>query len=341
MKSCKELKNGISVVICTYNGERTISQAIQSVLTQSTNIIKSQWELVIVDNNSNDSTASLLKKLQTAENIIIVDEPRPGLMNARLKGIGECSYEYMLFCDDDNYLLPDYLDKAYSLLNSNNKIGVLGGQGLKFPSSIMPNWFDDVSKGYAIGPQGNKIKGQQFQHHVYGAGSLYNKSAIDFLLNQKIIFNLIGRKGREFSSGEDYEMCYLIKHLGHEVWYYNDLCFYHDIDPNRISRRKYLDLMKGMGKSQLILNNYRYSLNISLSFLKKLDWRKELIFVTLKFIKRTLILLFDKKLKNIGLWYYEKSRLNLMLRGSKYFNTEKSKVISNVEKIYCFRHANK
>jgi hypothetical protein len=53
--------------------------------------------------------------------------PGPGLAYARRRGVMEAAYEYIVFCDDDNWLAPDYLSIAREIL-FDPKVGAAGGQ---------------------------------------------------------------------------------------------------------------------------------------------------------------------------------------------------------------------
>ena len=143
------LPKGISIVICTYNGVKRLQPTLEAIfsLTIPPGL---QWELIIVDNASTDNTSDFCKALVEQHhfhnNTRIVFESNPGCNNARLRGLQETKYEWLLFCDDDNHLFPDYLEKGWSILEHNPKIGVLGGQGVPLFENEKPEWFDQYSR---------------------------------------------------------------------------------------------------------------------------------------------------------------------------------------------------
>ena len=100
-------KDGISVIICCYNSSTLLPRTLEHLALQDVpeNIL---WELIIVDNNSNDDTAEVARKEWEKYKIDIpfkvVYESNPGLSYARQKGVKEASFELLLFCDDDNWL---------------------------------------------------------------------------------------------------------------------------------------------------------------------------------------------------------------------------------------------
>jgi teichuronic acid biosynthesis glycosyltransferase TuaG len=56
----------ISVVLCTYNAEKFIQQTVESLLNQSFQ----NFELLILDNNSQDNTCQLLQNVKLQDNRI-------------------------------------------------------------------------------------------------------------------------------------------------------------------------------------------------------------------------------------------------------------------------------
>ncbi|MBA2330845.1 MAG: glycosyltransferase family 2 protein, partial [Flavisolibacter sp.] len=106
--------NGISIVICCYNSAELLPKTLHHIAQQK---IASTipWELIIVNNNSSDDTKKIAEQFINKNPFIkahIVDEFSPGLSIARHKGFETSSYEYMLLCDDDNWLENDYVETA-------------------------------------------------------------------------------------------------------------------------------------------------------------------------------------------------------------------------------------
>lgn len=96
----------ISIVIPVYNGERYLSYAIDSILAQSYD----NWELMVVDDGSTDSTASICDDYAAKDSRIRVFHQSNGGVNvARAKGIDNISGEYLTFLDADDTFSYDAL----------------------------------------------------------------------------------------------------------------------------------------------------------------------------------------------------------------------------------------
>jgi glycosyltransferase involved in cell wall biosynthesis len=98
----------VSVVIPTYNRSGFIQSAIQSVLEQT----HSDWELVVVDDGSNDNTVQIIEEYNRKDPRVrlVVHSEREGAQAARNTGIRAARGEWIAFLDSDDQWLPDSLE---------------------------------------------------------------------------------------------------------------------------------------------------------------------------------------------------------------------------------------
>jgi glycosyltransferase involved in cell wall biosynthesis len=254
------LPNGISVVICTYNGVARLQPTLEAIFTQKVDA-SIPWELIIIDNASTDGTTafcqSLIDQYQFNDITRIIFEPKQGCNYSRLRGLNETNYKWLLFCDDDNHLFPDYIQKGWDILQQNESIGVLGGQGVALFESEKPSWFEQYCRSFAIGPQAKK-EGQLQNRFtkLYSAGSFFRKEALMFYYNQHFSTIMVGPKGNELTRGEDTEWCFLIQLVGYDLWYSSDLKFYHFMTNGRMTWEYYLRLKAGIASGVGKLHSY-------------------------------------------------------------------------------------
>ena len=107
----------IGIVIPLYNGERYLTNTVESVLTQTF----ADWQLVIVDDGSTDGSGSLADALAARDlRIRVVHKPNGGVATARNAGLhalgGEC--EFVSFLDQDDIWYPDSLATLHLYLAS-------------------------------------------------------------------------------------------------------------------------------------------------------------------------------------------------------------------------------
>lgn len=95
----------ISVIMPSYNRGRIISRAIDSVLNQSFR----SFELLIVDDASDDGTKQMIEKYHDKRIRYLKNRRRHGAAFSRNRGMEESTGEYIAFLDTDNEWKPDYL----------------------------------------------------------------------------------------------------------------------------------------------------------------------------------------------------------------------------------------
>ncbi len=109
----------ISIIIPCYNSELFIHRALDSVLKQTW----TDWELILVNNNSTDKTLSLLEAFKAdhpAHRIHVFTETRKGAPAARNRGIKEASGTWVQFLDADDEILPEKLSGQLALAGEQN-----------------------------------------------------------------------------------------------------------------------------------------------------------------------------------------------------------------------------
>lgn len=116
----------LSVVICTRNPrESYLTRVLQALQNQS--LSKDQWELLVVDNASDEPLATRFA-LDWHPAARHVREMEPGLTPARLRGINEAAGDILIFVDDDNVLEPTYLQTAERISHTHPFLGAWGGE---------------------------------------------------------------------------------------------------------------------------------------------------------------------------------------------------------------------
>ena len=246
---------GFSIIVCCYNSSTRIIKTLEELVNLRIPD-NCKLEVIIINNNSRDNTEELIrnfiKEKETNLSIKIFFEKKQGLNHARICGIIHSKYDYLIFCDDDNWLFPDYLEHALKNL-MNRKCIILGGVGIPYTNVELPNWFKEVEGfGYAIGEEG-RTKG--FKQMVYGAGMCLKREFALKFTKSDFTFLTTDRSGKSLSSGGDTEICLL---AGLEnVYFDNNLKFFHFLPEERLSIKYWIDLNYSFGKSNSKLFFYK------------------------------------------------------------------------------------
>src|SRR5688572_22363253 len=127
LKADHQLK--ISVVICSYNREDYIIQAIESLYFQT--LPKEQFEVLVVDNNSIDNTQELVTSYRQDHDdlqLVYLTENHQGASFARNTGAAFARAELLCFMDDDAVAKSDYLERIVNFFENRPDANGLGGR---------------------------------------------------------------------------------------------------------------------------------------------------------------------------------------------------------------------
>ena len=266
-------EKGVSVIICCYNSALRLPETLKHLSLQQTS---ASWEVIVVNNNSTDATRQVANeewnKLGVPTAFRVVEEATPGLAAARNRGIAEAKYDYLIYCDDDNWLSPNYVADVYELFEEDSTIGIIGGNGSPVTEGKAPIWFEQFVHSYAAFPQSETAR---FVGGVYGAGMSIKKKCYTSILESRFESLLTDRNGTALSSGGDSELCYLVLLSGYKIWCDDRLQFKHFIPKERLQWDYLKRLHIGFAKSNVVIYLYDFALNTNCKPLPKLYWLKK------------------------------------------------------------------
>ncbi len=111
-----------SVIIPLYNKAPYIRKTMESVMGQTF----SDYELIIVDNGSNDGSSKIVAGFTDPRIRIIRLEENVGVSNARNKGVELSSAPYITFLDADDWWEPTFLEEMAGLIKRYPDAGIYG-----------------------------------------------------------------------------------------------------------------------------------------------------------------------------------------------------------------------
>lgn len=142
------MKEPISIIIPSFNRQQLISRAIESVLKQSS----SNWELLIIDDGSEDGTEDLVKSYLKDARVKYFYQENRGVSDARNVGINLASNDHIIFLDSDDELYPFLIEelnnlnlKAYDLVFWELKKFIDNKYSLWKPKKLGPMYNDIVA----------------------------------------------------------------------------------------------------------------------------------------------------------------------------------------------------
>jgi glycosyltransferase involved in cell wall biosynthesis len=130
MNNINHTKN-ISIIVCCYNGENTISECLNSLKNQITENI--EIEVILVDDGSKDKTAELIQQFlqdnPELKNPVFhyYRKENEGLSIARNFGFKKASGKYITYIDEDAVAYEDFATNIISTFNDNSETNCIGG----------------------------------------------------------------------------------------------------------------------------------------------------------------------------------------------------------------------
>ena len=110
----------VSIIIPAFNAEKFISETVNSVLTQS----YTNWELIIVNDGSTDSTKNLIENFaQTDKRIQPIHQKNMGVSLTRNNGFKHATGQYIALLDADDVWLENNLLEKINMLQSDSSLG--------------------------------------------------------------------------------------------------------------------------------------------------------------------------------------------------------------------------
>jgi len=132
-----------TILICTYNRADLLGEMLDSLAGMQVSP-ELRWDVLIVDNNSNDDTARVVQSRVAGYPVPLryMFEPRQGKSNALNTGLAATDAEVVVFTDDDVRVAPGWLDAACRPLLGATDVGYSGGPVRPIWEAPRPKWLD-------------------------------------------------------------------------------------------------------------------------------------------------------------------------------------------------------
>lgn len=284
----------VSIIICCYNSQERIPVTLNHIFNQ--NCKNYTFEVILVNNNSTDDTVKIAQKVwnnfQSIVPLKIVNELRPGQSFARRTGVSYASGDYILFCDDDNWLDTDYILRGLDIFKTNKKIGIIGGWTSAVFQSPPPDWFESVGGSFAVGGYANQSLSRV--DFVWGAGMYIEKNLAQHIFSKDLFTE--GRSGNNLGSGDDKEICERALELGYIILKSNQLHLKHFITTDRLSWSYVKKLHIGFGYSA---TKTAY-----------LEYRQPIKYIIIQLVRSIYIIFFNPKDLVLSIFFRRRPNLN-------------------------------
>jgi len=218
----------VSVVVCTYNGARTIRDCLEGL----ERLAYPDYEVIVVDDGSTDATAAIAREYHCR---LIRTENR-GLASARNTGLKEATGEIIAYIDDDAYPDPHWLTYFAATFLSTSHAAVGG-------PNIAPPGDGPIAECVARAPGGpvHVLLSDCEAEHIPGCNMAFRKARLE----------AIGGFDPQFrTAGDDVDVCWRLQERGWTLGFSAAAVAWHH---RRNSVRTYWKQQIGYGRAEAML----------------------------------------------------------------------------------------
>ena len=218
----------ISVVVCTYNGSRTLRDCLEGMQR----LDYPDFEVIVVDDGSTDASAEIARGF----GVRVISTPNRGLSSARNTGCEAATGEIVAYTDDDARPDPDWLHYLAATYEAGG-FAAVGGP------TIAPPGDGRVAGCVARAPGGpvHVLITDTTAEHVPGCNMSFRK---------RCLVELGGFDPRFRAAGDDVDMCWRLLDRGWTIGFSPSAMVWHH---HRNSLRAYWRQQVGYGKAESLL----------------------------------------------------------------------------------------
>jgi GT2 family glycosyltransferase len=218
----------VSVVVCTYNGGRTIAETLAALAR----LDYPDYEVIVVDDGSTDGGAGCALD----HGFQLVRSENAGLSNARNLGLAHADGELVAYVDDDAYPEPDWLTHLALAFARSDHVAIGG-------PNIPPDGDGAVAECVAHAPGGpaHVLLSDVEAEHIPGCNMAFRRSALV----------AVGGFDPEFRiAGDDVDLCWRLQERGWKLGFSPAAVVWHH---RRNSVRAYLRQQRNYGRAEALL----------------------------------------------------------------------------------------
>lgn len=222
----------VSVVVCVYNGRRTIRQCLDSLLRLN----YPNYEIVVVDDGSTDGTSEILEEFSHRPKVRIIRTENRGLSRARNTGMEAARGEIVAYIDSDAYADPEWLSYLARDFQRSD-FAAIGGP------NIPPRGDGLVSDCVASAPGGpvHVLLSDTEAEHIPGCNMAFRRDRLAEIGGFDAQFRV---------AGDDVDVCWRIHKRGWRIGFSPSAVVWHHY---RSDIRSYWRQQKGYGRAETLL----------------------------------------------------------------------------------------
>ena len=265
MKSIKIYNPKVSVIVPTYNAEKTIERCIKSLSLQNYD----NFEIVVVDDGSSDKTLETLSSIHGQWKMKIIKSEHHGVSAARNIGIKKSSGQYILFLDCDDTLEKNAIKTLVDYAET-SKCKIIRFGYNKVVNNKKTRCVYDGLNGKILNTADKKDHDVLIDNFFRNRKSIPCFSVLLFMNRRTIIRNDLFFNEKLYMM-EDAVFYLDLFSVKERIYFVSDYLYNYYIHPNSVSNFKNSNIKTAKGaldSSVIILNRFNYDGRAALGYLK-------------------------------------------------------------------------
>ena len=252
----------LTAIICTYNRARYVGKLLESIAAND--LAKTEYELLLVDNNCTDNTREVCEAFAAAHPDVIfryTTESEQGLSAAKNRGIKEAKGDIIVYIDDDALVDQWYLRTYAEWFATHPETMACGGPIEPLYETSEPDWMTPYTKALLTAwmNYGEKVREYPRGRYPGGGNVAYRKEVFE----QVGGFNTaLGRKGGNLMGSEEKDIFDKMHTLNMQILYLPEPILHHCIPQAKLEKPYFdrLTLQMGISERQrtLAISKFKY-----------------------------------------------------------------------------------
>ena len=219
----------VSVIVCAYNGERTMDRCLASLETLN----YPDYEVIVINDGSTDRTKEISERYKYVQ---LINQTNQGLSAARNAGLRAATGDIIAYTDCDCMVDPDWLMHLVARFLTSD-FGAVGGPNLPPPDNSM------VANCVAVSPgaPAHVLLDDEIAEHIPGCNMAFRREALEAIDGFDPLFR---------AAGDDVDVCWRLQNKGYKIGFSAAAVVWHF---RRNTVRDYVKQQEGYGKAEALL----------------------------------------------------------------------------------------
>ena len=209
----------VSIVIVSYNTSKILDECVLSIKNQTT----CSYEIIVVDNASNDDSCQMLRK-KHPDVTLIENNRNVGFARANNQGFAIAKGKYFFMLNSDTIILDRAVDRLFDFMEQNGEVGICGPRNegldgtLQYSCDHFPSFWNNLCSYTNLSNKFPKV--QMFRRNLMRYWDYVGQRDVDkimgcaLMVRADLYTRLGGLDNSYFMYFEETDLCYRAKKTG-------------------------------------------------------------------------------------------------------------------------------